>query len=324
MNFKERARYFSINYDLLVNYNVTNGYNRYIGEKDKPCRFCGKGKPEVTFKDIAHAIPEFLGNKQLILHNECDSCNEHVSNNLEVHLDKFTRRHRQSALIKGKSKIPAYRSKNKLTRFVTKRGEPGHIISPKNDDHVFIDEKNNTIKFTFEIEPYIPICVYKCFVKIGLSVLENEQYSDFSNTSKWVMSKEHDKPFLKPLTLIESYVPGPRPFREVGVKVLKKKDLVSVLPSYILIVSFGNVSYQLIMPSDLDVNLGASPYRIVDFPLRFDLQWKYGHVTRKTHDLTSFEVVKGQTEEVFYSYDKLEAKPELVGKSFKELGIKYQ
>lgn len=48
------------------------GHKRYIGERFT-CRFCGRGRESVTFKKKAHAIPEFLGNHQLILHSECDS-----------------------------------------------------------------------------------------------------------------------------------------------------------------------------------------------------------------------------------------------------------
>ncbi|MBL4306287.1 HNH endonuclease [Vibrio fluvialis] len=324
MKFSERAKYFSTNYDLLIDYHVGNGYNKYIGEKNKPCRFCNKAKPEVTFKDVAHAVPEFLGNKQLILLNECDQCNKFVSNNLEVHLDKFTRRYRSSSLIKGKTGIPVYKSKNKDVRFVIKKDEPGYLICPTENQDVTFDKKNKVVTVKFDIEPYIPVGVYKCLVKIGLSVLNNEYFDDFKYTTKWVMNKNHDIPFLKPLKLIESFVPGPRPFNETNVKILKKKWLVSTLPTYILIFSFGNISYQLIMPSDLDVNLGASPYKIVYYPLRFDLQWKHGEVERIEYDLTSSDVVKGEKKEVVYSYSELVELPELAGKSFEELGIKYR
>ena len=43
---------------------------------DKVCRFCGKRYPDVKFKKKAHAISEFIGNKEFVLRNECDACNE--------------------------------------------------------------------------------------------------------------------------------------------------------------------------------------------------------------------------------------------------------
>jgi len=49
-----------------------------IGEPDKQkrvCRYCHKSMPETTFKEIAHTIPEALGNKSIITNDECDICN---------------------------------------------------------------------------------------------------------------------------------------------------------------------------------------------------------------------------------------------------------
>lgn len=55
-----------------------------VGESDKNkriCRFCGKNQPEVKFagrKGKAHAISEALGNKKLILNEECKGCNSNL------------------------------------------------------------------------------------------------------------------------------------------------------------------------------------------------------------------------------------------------------
>jgi len=104
----ERLEFFEKNYEIIADYHLGNGEYIYIGNEDKVCRFCNKAEPEVTFKTIAHAVPEFLGNKQLILKNECDQCNTFLSNNLENSLDKYTKPFRLVAQIKGKKKVPAY------------------------------------------------------------------------------------------------------------------------------------------------------------------------------------------------------------------------
>ncbi|CUU82526.1 HNH endonuclease [Campylobacter hyointestinalis] len=77
----------------------------------KKCRFCGKSCPEVTFKNISHAIPECLGNKQIICKNECDECNKFFSEKLENHLDKITLPYRNINFLKGKIKFQAIKSK---------------------------------------------------------------------------------------------------------------------------------------------------------------------------------------------------------------------
>ena len=65
------------------------GEKRYIGEKSNQiCRFCKKDKSMTRFKSIAHAIPELLGNKSIISHEECDACNKFFATS-EDHLGKM-------------------------------------------------------------------------------------------------------------------------------------------------------------------------------------------------------------------------------------------
>lgn len=42
---------------------------------DRKCKFCNKPYGEVSFGNVAHIIPEFLGNRHLVSDFECDSCN---------------------------------------------------------------------------------------------------------------------------------------------------------------------------------------------------------------------------------------------------------
>ena len=56
----------SENYTICVCYHLNDKNKIHLGnKKDKKCRFCGKEYPEVTFKMITHAIPEFTSNKIL-------------------------------------------------------------------------------------------------------------------------------------------------------------------------------------------------------------------------------------------------------------------
>ena len=66
-------------YSILTNYNICEfGTKRiHIGEQNKEkriCRFCNNKSENVTFKNKAHAISEALGNKTIILNEECDNC----------------------------------------------------------------------------------------------------------------------------------------------------------------------------------------------------------------------------------------------------------
>lgn len=66
-------------YKLEKEYELT-GKIIYLGdETNKICRFCGKTEPEVKFEKRAHVVSEFLGNRSLFSHYECDECNERFS-----------------------------------------------------------------------------------------------------------------------------------------------------------------------------------------------------------------------------------------------------
>ena len=73
------------NYELIT-FDLDKDRKIKIGEDNRDkriCRFCNKKKPDVKFKKEAHAISEALGNKKLILNEECDSCNEFFDENIE-------------------------------------------------------------------------------------------------------------------------------------------------------------------------------------------------------------------------------------------------
>jgi hypothetical protein len=74
--------------DLLKKYQIrVLGDKRIsIGEPIKSkrvCRFCNNKKPKITFNNKAHAISEGLGNKTIVLYDECDSCNTGFSRTIE-------------------------------------------------------------------------------------------------------------------------------------------------------------------------------------------------------------------------------------------------
>ena len=64
------------------------------GEKDKQkrkCIYCGgiMNDGMTRYKEIAHAIPEALGNIKFIQNEECDTCNDYFARNAEEDLCNF-------------------------------------------------------------------------------------------------------------------------------------------------------------------------------------------------------------------------------------------
>ena len=107
--FNQMMNSLSENYSPLICYHLNNDNKIHLGEKkDNTCRFCGKKHPEVTFKMITHAIPEFIGNKTLISEYECDVCNSLFSQ-METQMSNYMNLYHTAAQVSGKRGVPSYK-----------------------------------------------------------------------------------------------------------------------------------------------------------------------------------------------------------------------
>tara|TARA_R110001583_G_scaffold36787_5_gene120887 strand:- start:4493 stop:5446 length:954 start_codon:yes stop_codon:yes gene_type:complete len=313
VSIEERLKFYDNNYEIIAEYHLGNGKKLYIGNDDRVCRFCGKGEPEVTFKDIAHAVSEFLGNKQLILRNECDTCNKFVSENLENHLDKYTKPFRLAGQIKGKKKVPSYKTKDQKSRYEFTSSEGAKIIDRKDSDFAKLDLENKSIETNFHLEPYIPSAVFKCLVKLALSVINDTELLQFTNTIAWILNPDHSESICKPQILLTAFIPGPKPNKGVTVIVLRRKQESDTSPYCHLLICFGNIAYQIIVPSDVDISEGTKTVKLTRLPLPFEINWKYGDIQFGQEDLTSSAIVKDKMSPMVFSFDKaIELDPETI------------
>jgi hypothetical protein len=325
MNIFERIYYYETGYSIIANYDVSKGGLIHLDKKGSTCRFCGLGTPDVTFTSDSHAVPEFLGNHQLILNSECDTCNKFFSTHLEDHLDKYTRHHRTTGQVKGKTKIPSYKSKDGRARFDVKPGELPKILARRDEEHYNIDFEKKTATIKFQIEPFIPSAVYKCLVKIGLSIIDRSEMKNFSRALRWISQPSHwfaqaRPPY--PLVSMSTYVPGPRPFQNLKLIVYKKNDLVSYRVHYLLFLAFGNIAYQIVLPSDNDWAIPNEKLTFVPIPIPHELEWEFGTPTLHATDLSGVDYIRGAETSTNYSFDRVVPKPELIGMSLKDLGYK--
>lgn len=183
---------FWLNYELKV---FDKNTKATIGEKDKTkrvCRFCGKKAPEVTFKSVGHAISEALGNKEIILNEECDDCNNKSGSKTEIDLIEYLRFYCVFYGIKGKEKIPEIKSPENLPV-----KEDGKNFGLKNDNGIKLEYFQTDDKE--KIEDGVPINlalrsdkeiiaqnVYKTLCKYALSVIDSEHIPAFKETIKWI------------------------------------------------------------------------------------------------------------------------------------------
>lgn len=179
-------------------YDLDGSRKYHIGTKNSVCRFCGKSKPDVKFSNKAHALSEFLGNKQIICFEECNDCNDFFSK-IEQQLFNF-----QSVLfplygIKGKTGIPKVKAsdgeiynENEIVKLKTEI---------RSEECITYDTKG-VGKLKVELSPFgafIPQKVYQCLVKYAIGVIKTEFLNHFNESIEWIRNENPPHQELPPV-----------------------------------------------------------------------------------------------------------------------------
>lgn len=207
---------------------------------EKECRFCKKSYPFVKFKNISHAIPEFIGNKSLLSEFECDSCNSFFSvfeNEFANYLLPFNTISKTKT---KKNKTPKY--KNKIEIFTSEN----NVLNVKNiEENSIIDKK--TIAFSVDIPSYIPEHIYRILIKIGISFIPENMINQFSKTIEWLMNPEAN--LTIPPNMIFTLFPFSSSIDNVRLVLFKSKPNVTRnIPDVIFSLSYRNFSFQTFFP----------------------------------------------------------------------------
>lgn len=236
-------------YDIVFSENLSSGKKIHIGSKcNHVCRFCGQSEPKVTFRSTAHAIPESLGNRRVTLLNECDECNEYFSRTIENCFDKYTKPYRLFFGIKGKKKIPSYKTDDKSARIDVSNylkqlkvsGDEAKIVS---------DATDNSIKLKVNRESYIPMNIYKALLKMALSVIDAGYLPKLEEHLKWVRVPNYAHHFSFPLPLVERFSYGPS-FNggSYAILFIRRHGISESNPFMMFFLCVGNVYFQIPIP----------------------------------------------------------------------------
>lgn len=192
------------NYEL-VTFDLDKDKKIKIGEglkKNRVCRFCQRKYPDVEFKKEAHAISEALGNKKLILNEECDSCNEFFDEHVErdfIYYHDFARtmfgvknKDNNIPKMKGKDFKFSKDSENNLSVAIVQDSSNGNK-----------DEPPTNVAFKTGNKIQIQN-IYKALCKFSLSVIDSKYLNHFDDTIKW-LKNEKDANNLPKIAVLNSY-----------------------------------------------------------------------------------------------------------------------
>lgn len=309
----KKLQWFESRYDHL-----SSGYLNHQSEHIKlgdgepqVCRYCGKSSPDVTFSNISHAFPELIGNKRLIDLRECDACNKHFSTTAEDHFAKWSLANRAVGRIKGKKKVPSYESRR--FRIDHKQGELS-IRIPDGDSRVKLDRENKHVDMVFERQPYVPMGVFKCFVKMALAVLPESNASECQHLKDWLLQPTHNYesfPFT-PLMVYTQFVPGPIPNDKLTYILLRRKEGITGIPYLLFMVQYANYVHQITLPMPAqDITNIETTLQLCYFPHPWDTpehKQAYGSTMHQQEDLSSPEVKRGDTHPMRLGFEELREK----------------
>lgn len=260
-------KHFSI-MSLLFEYHSYgfDGLEEWIGETDEKkrvCRFCGKSVPDVSFKKVAHAIQDALGNKLLFCYEECDTCNH----DLAVVEDQFR------VMMDFRRSI--FRIPRKGTTKAAKVVGKDFIIVPdKNGDPILhlmkeaiplsvSDQKPFAHHFELK-SPIVNEQMYKALCKMVIDMLPTRELSHFQNTIKWIKSKDFIPDTLPSIWLVvltdaeKDEIPFKQPMLDVFINN-HQEDLKA--PYCTGIIWIYDIAYAFIVPL-VDIDKGKYKYDI--------------------------------------------------------------
>ncbi|MEX2987651.1 HNH endonuclease [Serratia fonticola] len=251
-------------YDFIMQYQIDGkdpiGSNRKIkiGEGlkvNRVCRFCNNEKgDETTFSKEAHAISESLGNKKIILNEECDSCNEFFDENIERDMDTYLKLYSSFFRIKNKkNKVSKIKGENFTFEYVNEKIEGcdqqiDFVLAhtPTNQD---VNDSNSAPPKIVDLIFYQKIRnqnIYKSLVKFALSVIDNrDDLTEFHETIKWIRTPSSFKDKLPKIAVLKNY----HLFRkEPSLLVYKSKKSIANLPYAVGEFHYTFLTYIFIIP----------------------------------------------------------------------------
>ena len=304
----EAQRYFEERYEILRFPFVADRPIRLQDHEDEAsrrCRFCRKGKPEVTFRMVAHAVLEFLGNKAILSMNECDECNKFLGDEYEDHLSKWSLLGRAASQVRGKGGHPTFKNPSKTLKIsVGEKGLNIQLTNPALTGKLM--KEGGPYQFTVPADgtsqPYVPIRAAMALIKVACSICPPAELPQCRGAIDWLMQRT-DAVFAN-LPVLYAFSPGPIGEASGEAALLRRKQ-DGPEPYLWCLVQFGNHRFQVFVPFCPADGCWFKPnqpssVRTMPFPLRFGPDWPFGPTKYGFLDWSGRESVQTDTTMTFH------------------------
>jgi len=293
----------------------TNDFKSLFTKKQsgKTCRFCNCSFPTVSFINTPHIIPELFGRNNMTSNFECDECNKKFQK-FETDTSTMIQHYVSLLNIKTKKGVPTFQSIKNEEYYSTTLKSVNNQLNLNfrtNLSDFEYNEKEKTLTVCFRTKKFSPFSIYKIFLKIGISLLtddefeENNHFIDFLNLEEPSMNGMQVWNSFRYM-LKTKYYKIPVAYLYRAKKTLVNND---VFPEYVLLICFSNIVFQFILPisnKNIQEYTNQRKLRIELFP-----SFLYDDIARlkaiEMYDLDLSEIRKiSITDKVVLHYDRID------------------
>ncbi len=315
----QASEHYRDQYEVAAKYSFVAGGKQFVTDhataKHRRCRFCHRGRPEVSFSAEAHAIPAFLGNHSVFSNNECNACNKFLADNYEDHLGKWSNYGRSLVGVQGR-KLPTHKTPDGAR---IDRNETGaHIHLPTSDPELFTDLKAKDGPFEFtppidgESQPYVPLRAAMALIKVACSICPSSDLDQCGLAIDWLMERKQAS--IVPFPVLFQFTPGV--VAEADSEVLLFRRLSDeAIPYFWLVLQYKNFCLQTFVPfcpKDshwLRENTEAT-FTLTHYPSKFGTQWPFGPTTYGRLDWSSPKSEQSTSRATFQFIGQVQDRPE--------------
>lgn len=293
---KEQAEVIDKLYQLVDIIELDKSKRKLKPKSERTCRFCGKSFPDVKFQNKAHLIPEQLENKTLLSDFECDTCNSKFGK-FENELANFLGPFRSLTKMAGKTGINNFKSRNGDIYIDAKSKDLVDVKAQK-----ITKRKNKKEGEIHTIQtigyPYRPINIYKCFLKMAFSLIDEREINLFKGSIDFLQDDTYKKePRFDTLFAIHQFfIPGKIiESSRVYVYKLIEEQFKLRYPTYTFVFYFKNLILQLYIPFyQLDLAKYSRIKGLLVFPPLITEKWqlKFGPAQPIVHRLNDEKLIK--------------------------------
>lgn len=237
---------FAQNYEQISFIQDEKKRKQFVAGSDT-CRYCGKNEPDVAFTDECHVLVNSIGNRRLFAEDECEKCNKFFGRTIEDHFGKWSLPYRVISCVRGKDGFPSI----KRDGWRIDATENGIVVEMFTTHQIAqIDEENKTTYLPLPRDAFVPVMVYKAFVRMAMSMLPRDQLSDFQDVLTWLKTEDPTVSILNQCSrvLVSEYPIFPN-VNSVAAFVYRRKTPDKNLPYMVFVLAFANYAFQCFIPA---------------------------------------------------------------------------